>query len=57
MIKQEAHRPQCSPELTAAGRLLIIPYQPVKFQDNGLNSFLRYLADKVKMLNFWKGHT
>ena len=56
ICKQEAHAPQSSPELTAislSGHLLIIPYQPVNFNANGLN---RYLAYKVKMLKFSKDH-
>ena len=54
-IEQEAHGPQRSPELTAvsqSGHLLIIPYQPVKFQGNGLNSSWDILLTRLKCWNF-----
>ena len=36
--------------------IYIIPYQPVKFQDNGLNSFWDILLTKLKCWTFSKGH-
>ena len=46
-----------NPDFFSKADLLIIPYQPVKFQDNSSNSFLDILLARLKCQNFQRAIT
>ena len=52
--KQEAHGPQCSPELTAVRLFTHHSLLARQVSRQCLKQFLRYLAYKIKMLKFSK---
>ena len=58
-MKQEAHGPQRSPELTADKLIRSFTHHSLLARQVSrqlLKQLLRYLAYKVKMLKFSKGH-
>ena len=54
--KQEAHGPQCSPEYKLIRSFTHHSLSACQVSRQLLKQFLRYLADKVNMLKFSKGH-